>query len=481
MMCALALAATTVVTTWTNPSGAGFTTPDLCKKSAPATVPGPQPLMFACTPSTITTTTTVGAAVTVLVPVASAPAITLAGTPANPTTATGASITYTVAPAGTAVYCRLDKYTAIPCPNPFVLGATSDQALAIGSHEVDYYLSAAQATPTASYVWSVTASSSGGGVTPPPIVGAIPLYSGMNAGQTFASMTGHYVQLLGGQQSLSSVNETTGITGSGTIAGPAGATPMRFGKIKDPVAANNGRPVFLLAAKQSDGVTYDHLGRVEIGLDASAGAMQKSGVTYWIATEKYIPQSRMSQTGDTDSVWQIHNSTPTSTVFGPVAMMTQGGAVFPNPGMMIAVAWSSQSDPSVAGWNSQNFYPWASNNAGFPGNAATLGVTQTYGAFPFDTWTIDVCKYRGDPTGKTGLLQCWLTANGVTTQTVNLTGIQLGTAPQGYPTDYFKDGLDAESTGGGANGTWELRRSVNLYVDPTGDTYTEPQIRAQLQ
>jgi hypothetical protein len=80
-----------------------------------------------------------------------------------------------------------------------------------------------------------------------------------------------------------------------------------------------------------------------------------------------------------------------------------------------------------------------------------------------------VAKYRGDPTGTTGLLQVWMQVGGVTTQIVNLSNIQLGTAPQGYPTDYLKSGLDNEETGGGANGVYELRYSVGIAAD-TGQT-----------
>jgi len=87
--------------------------------------------------------------------------IALGNLPASSTRERAASITYTTASAGT-VYCRLDVYTPIPCPNPFVLGATSDQALAPGTHTVDYYLDAGAGfdltKPTASYSWVVAAT-----------------------------------------------------------------------------------------------------------------------------------------------------------------------------------------------------------------------------------------------------------------------------------------------------------------------------------
>jgi hypothetical protein len=125
-------------------------------------------------------------------------------------------------------------------------------------------------------IFSVALTACGGGgassVTGPPT-----LLASVNAAQTFALMGQSYVQLLGGQMLLSSVPEAGGVSGSGTIVGPStlGASSMRFGKITDPL--DSTRQVFYHAAMASDPVTFGHLGRVEIGLDTVAGAMQKSG------------------------------------------------------------------------------------------------------------------------------------------------------------------------------------------------------------
>jgi hypothetical protein len=146
--------------------------------------------------------------------------------------------------------------------------------------------------------------------------------------------------------------------------------------------------------------------------------------------------------------------------------------------MTVVTEWSTQSDPSLPGWNESVFYPWASDNPGFPGNPVTLGLTQTFGAYPTDQWVKWVFKYRGDPTGTTGMLQAWITYGGNTYQILNLNGIQLGTAPQGYPTDYVKFAFDQYGDGGGANGRWALLRSGYLFQD---NGNTEPEIRALMQ
>src|SRR5207237_1362209 len=142
------------------------------------------------------------------------------------------------------------------------------------------------------------------------------------------------------------------------------------------------RQVFYHAAKYSDGQTYYHYGRVDI-TGGTKNTMEKTGSTYWIAFENYVPSAALS--GAAANFLDIHNSTPPSTVFGPFSLTYTVG-VFPNPGVGVISAWSNQSDPSLPGYNDNEFYPWVSNNAGFPGNAVTLGQTQTYGAYPIDQW-----------------------------------------------------------------------------------------------
>jgi len=82
--------------------------------------------------------------------------ITLINLPANGTTQTAASIGHSGDPAYQ-VYCRLDAYAPIPCPNPFELGKT--RPLAVGQHTVDYYRYTGTALdtskPDASHSWSI--------------------------------------------------------------------------------------------------------------------------------------------------------------------------------------------------------------------------------------------------------------------------------------------------------------------------------------
>jgi hypothetical protein len=414
------------------------------------------------------------------------PGIVLTNLPEKTTLSTGASIGFdlTGVTANAAVYCRLDVYTPIPCPNPFVLGANPGNPLAPGAHTVDYYADTGSgfdvAKPTASYSWTVADA------TTPPVTGggtaaatttpssssssASPLLlASINAGQPFASMGNHSVQALGRSHAITTVSETTGIQGADAITGPStlGASRMRFGKIPDPL--NPSRQVFYHAAKYNDGQTFFHYGRVDIQFDSVAGAIQKSGLTYWIAFEHYIPSSVLS--GAAANFMDIHNSTPPSTVFGPFALMADSsGRIYPNAGVMVNTAWSSQSDPSQAGYNDNERYPWASNNAGNSG--------QTFGAYPTDQWVKWVFKYRGDPTGGTGSLQGWMTYGGNTHLVVNMSGVNLGTTPQGYPTDYLKLGFDQYGDGGGTSGRWILLRSGYLFQD---NGNTEPQIIALMQ
>lgn len=290
----------------------------------------------------------------------------------------------------------------------------------------------------------------------------------ISAEQTFASMGQNYAQLLGGQRLLSSISETTGVTGSGTIVGPFGATNMRMGKMQNP--ANAAQKMIFLAAKLSDGETFNHLGRAELGLDAVAAAIAKSGVTYWLANEIYIPSTRIAN-GGRGSIFDIHNSYPVSTVTGPFEMGIQYQDVFPNTSPFLSFMQSNQSNPALSGYENLEYYPWTSDNPGFGATAATFNQgPQTWGAFPYNQMVKVTIRYRGDPVGNTGIFQVWLTVAGVTTQVVNLTNIRIGTndAPAGYPLDYFKSGLD-DLTGGG-NGVWEGRRFVAIAQEQSGDT-----------
>ena len=69
---------------------------------------------------------------------AGSPTVALSSLPSARTLSTSASIRYESS-AGS-VYCRLDSYQPIACPNPFVIGATPAEQLSVGTHTVDYYV-----------------------------------------------------------------------------------------------------------------------------------------------------------------------------------------------------------------------------------------------------------------------------------------------------------------------------------------------------
>jgi hypothetical protein len=279
----------------------------------------------------------------------------------------------------------------------------------------------------------------------------------LSAANTFASMNG-YVQMLGGSTSLSSVSETTGITGSGTITLPSvGASTMRFGKINDPLDA--ARKVFVCAAKTGDGSTFNHVGRVEIGPTESTIQLAKTGTTYWFALENYVSTARWAL--GAGILFQLHQSDSATIPTGPFTLRIDDG-VFPNKGVMIDLYQ-----------NSSEFYPWTSNNPGFSGNSVTLNQSMTYGTFALDVWHKWVFKYKGsNGTGGTGLLQAWLDG----TQILNLPAVSIGVAtPPTAPYDYMKCGHDGVESAGGS---YVLVRSVHVIQD--NGSYTEPQIRALL-
>jgi hypothetical protein len=280
----------------------------------------------------------------------------------------------------------------------------------------------------------------------------------ISAANTFASSDG-YVQLLGTSYTLSGINESTGITGTGTIVIPGGASTMRFGKVIDPL--NASRSVFSCAAKVSDGTTFGHYGRVEIGLNQTASAISKTG-TYWFAFENYISATRWAS--GNGIIFQIHNSDPTSVHAGPITIeISNAGAVFTNKCVLIDVYAFTDA---VTG---EERYPWCSNNPGFGASSTTIGQSMTYGTYAIDAWHKWVIKYTGsNGGGSSGYLGVWL--DGV--QILNLTSLSIGTATPGYPSDYPKCGMDDNPSGGGANGAYMLVRSLHSVLD-AGYTYAQ--------
>jgi hypothetical protein len=290
-----------------------------------------------------------------------------------------------------------------------------------------------------------------------------------------------YVQLLGGSQSLSSVNESTGIvqtagTGFGgnaksqiNIGGTN--TWMRFGKVADPVTPS--RTVIACAAQAQDGPTFGHPARCEMGFGNAP--VNQEGTTYWYAIETYMPSSRYNEGNGV--ILQTHVNDPGGPATGPFTLGFLGG-IFPNPGVGIDLYRYPIGGPN------NEYYPWITDNLDFAGNSVTLNQSMTadrlcdfvQGTYT-NRWHKWVFKYRGSKgTGTAGMLLGWL--NG--TQVLNLTNLAIGVADttQGtYPTDYVKFGFDVDS-GATTTGSYALVRSSHLVLD--NGSYTEPQIRALL-
>lgn len=323
-----------------------------------------------------------------------------------------------------------------------------------------------------------------------------------------AQMSGMEVQALGGDVDLASLFQSgsiggctqnsaafasnsgyIGITAAGTVTCPTslsagGTTTLRFGLIPDP--ANSARKVFFMGTRTADGTTFDHQGRVEIGLSETVAALNKSGTTYWLTSEIYIPTVRWNNGGGGATITQIHNSNQYSVATGPALwVMDNTSEVFPNPGMLLS---RIQQPINNSGHSYTETYPFASNNSGFGPNSVTDGLVMPNVTFPLNTWVQLIMKYRGDPTGTTGLLAAWWSIGGVITQLMSETNITIGTNDTttsgvedgtvytgGTPVpDYVKTGLDDFELGGGTAGVWELRRSMGLYQD-NGNTVQQIQ------
>jgi hypothetical protein len=279
------------------------------------------------------------------------------------------------------------------------------------------------------------------GVHAQPAKPAIPTLASIHAQQPLAGMKGH-VQLLGGSRALKAIPEK-GVEGVGLIRDSA----LRFGRIADPL--NPQRQVLYTAIRNTDPQTYFHW-RVEVVPEGAP--LVKSGVTYWIAVEVLVPAARHK--AGAGNILQVHNSTPGATAGGPFGLIyIPAGYATPKAGLAVVSTVSSQPIAKLPGHNQKTDYHWFSDNPGF--------LNSTAGAYPFDAWVKWVFRYRGDPFGNTGLLQAWM--NGV--QVVNATGITIGTAPMGFPTDYVKSGVDDWQKTAGGDGIWQMMRSLHVLED----------------
>lgn len=292
----------------------------------------------------------------------------------------------------------------------------------------------------------------------------------INAGQTVASMSNISLQALGGDGPLSNFLVSAGSSGatvtpqgwtySGTIQSPPAGVgnTLRFGVINDPAPGMGGRPVFYCAGRGSDPVTFGapHI-RTQLSFDqTSAGYAAKSGITYWYTLEHYLPALRWS--GSTGIIWDVHNTNAASVSTGPwESVWSPAGDVFPN-----ANVFASFVQQAVVPGPFDEFYPWASDNS-WSGTTSSFGQSWTSWPYPQNTWVKFLVKYRGDPTGNTGIFQKWIGVGNTWIQVVNLTNLRIGTNDPSTPGDYLKAGWD--SLAAQANGEWGLTRSVGFYQD----------------
>lgn len=294
-----------------------------------------------------------------------ASSLQLSNLPANPTTVTSAAIAYALVPGNSAdtVYCRLDSYAPIVCPNPFVLGG-SNGPLGAGPHQVDYYVDRGAGivatAPDVSYCWSIDgvdagvvagAVDAGTGATPLPSAFAL----------DFGSMGGYSqpdsFEYEAAQDSvcISQYTDASGQSGSGysatgydlpdlpngggiatpsvpplsnlptfqiTSANSGGCTPgVRLG----PVTDSSGLSMIRHAVYEYD--PFRHNGnRSELAYN---GVYIVHGVDYWMAAawrldSDWTIASGSMDSSDHQSLLQIHQGNTTYNGGGPFGVQWKG-------------------------------------------------------------------------------------------------------------------------------------------------------------
>lgn len=328
---------------------------------------------------------------------------------------------------------------------------------------------------------------------------SIPLLMYINANETLAAIASHpegnwSVQMLGTSYGVAGISESTGVTGSSAITGPStvGPSTKRFARVPDPITPAEN--MFYFASNSSDPTTANHRNRVELTCGGAPG-LAKTG-SYWFKVRKYTPTVRFNQTSGI--ALQVHHSYAPSPATGPfeIAYNNSGGIWPPGPCVTASCYWSSQDDPSVGGFNDNQWYPYISDSSAVGGVSYASGIPTggtpygKYGptalggtpltdpslptvngpadsrAFPLNVWNDWIVFYKGDPSGHTGIFKVWL--NGVLV--VNLSGINIGIPSHpGATTDYVKVGLD--SAGGftnGLTGAWEGMKYLYVVNDAFG-------------
>lgn len=287
-----------------------------------------------------TTTSSAGSGVT----------LTLSNLPSEKTTSGQASIGYSVDAAGAqaTVSCRLDSYTPIACPNPFVLGQSA--GLAPGVHKVEYFVDTGSGIdltkPAASYSWTVegTATASTGSTTTTPAT------SGTSGGS---------VAPAAGALAAAPTPASTAVSGysgqwNGTTISTSGAY---MGRVADP--NGSGRTVNLHRVTQGGasiwgGVRSEQLWNNHDSTDLVPGkdiwmsfAVQRKADETFPASSSY----------DTHLVFQTH--TPQSGDTQPdIALFATGNG---GGTMRWRVAYNTSGNVDGQGWMSTEGNPWVSD------------------------------------------------------------------------------------------------------------------------
>ena len=251
---------------------------------------------------------------------ASSAAITLTNLPDKKTASVTAAIGYELGSAATSstVYCRLDSYAPIVCPDTFLLGQI--QGLAAGTHTVDYYVDTGSgidvSKPDDSYTWVVSATASSDTSIASPDTGS----STSSTATALANLPYPVPTDLAGTSSPS-VSSTSTVTGSDGIA--------RLTPVADP--GGSGQQVYLHRIVRNDG----NMSGSSVGTSVRAEKVwidenkyMFAGTDYWFAfafrpkAGEWPAYSGMSD--DDFLVMQTHSESNGDTQ-PPIALFVQTG------------------------------------------------------------------------------------------------------------------------------------------------------------
>ncbi len=235
------------------------------------------------------------------------------------------------------VSCRLDSYTPIECPNPFVLGQPA--GLSPGVHTVDYYVDVGSgidlAKPAASYSWTIAATTTAATTTAATTTAATTTAATTTAATTTAATTTAATTTAATTTATTTTAATstatvtalaslpypvpTAIAGAGspkynandTVVGADGIT--RLAPAADP--GGSGRQVYLHRIVRADASTNSTVRSEKLWIDSNQYLFP--GNDYWFAfavrpkSDEY-PVST-SSTDNNMLIWQVHSESTGAT------------------------------------------------------------------------------------------------------------------------------------------------------------------------